>query len=106
MPGAEPRQWLSRTLMVEMEAYRSAARTPDERVMALVMTAAAMDWEQAQGPDDARKAMDHLVGLQRHATARRRSRRINYDRLLARGMSITSFIGGAVAIWQGVLELR
>lgn len=105
MNAPDPRLWLSRTMMVEIGEYQAMARSPGDRVLAVALAAATLDWGRAAGPEDARKAMEHLVEMHDRVAARLRPWWLDYDRLIARGVAATTFAGGAIAVVEGVRAL-
>ncbi len=100
----DARDQLSRTICVEIDAYRAAANNSDD-ILTITMVAAAQEYRDAENFDDRFKALQMLADLNTKVSNRLKPWWLDYEKLVARGISLISLLAGAVALFKAAQTL-
>ncbi len=99
------RDRLSTTICVEIDAYRVAAAGAGDDILTITMVAAAQEYRDAETTSDRIKALQMLTDLNAKISNRLKPWWLDYETLVARGISLISLIAGAVALYQAIQKL-
>ncbi len=99
------RDQLSTTICIEIDAYRAAAAGTGDDILTITMVAAAQEYRDADSTDDRIKALQMLTDLNAKISSRLKPWWLDYEKLVARGISLISLLAGAVALFKAAQTL-
>ncbi|MEO1556742.1 MAG: serine/threonine-protein kinase [Pseudomonadota bacterium] len=102
-PDARAR--LSETICIEIDTVRQAAANAGEEFLTVTMVALAKEYADAETSEERFKALEMLNDLQIKIARRIQPWWLDYETLIARGISLTSLIAGAVALFEAYTRL-
>ncbi|MEL6681625.1 MAG: serine/threonine-protein kinase [Pseudomonadota bacterium] len=104
---AEPdaRSQLTKTILVEIDAYHAAAGSEPDRMLTVTMVALAKEYADAETSDARMRALSMLHDLHSKVATRLRPWWLDYETLVARGISLTGLGAGLIALFEGVQRL-
>ncbi len=103
--GDDARDQLSKTICMEIDAYRLAAAGSGDDILTITMVAVAQEYRDAESSDDRIKALQMLADLNAKISSRLKPWWLDYEKLVARGISLVSLGAGAVALFQAIQTL-
>ncbi|WP_316772693.1 serine/threonine-protein kinase [Sedimentitalea todarodis] len=102
-PDAHDR--LAETICLRIDAYRQAAGRAAEDMLTVTMVALAKEYAEADSADERFRALQMLNELHGKVANTLKPWWMQYENLIARGLSLTALVAGLVAAIEGVRGL-
>ncbi|TDT77559.1 serine/threonine protein kinase [Litoreibacter halocynthiae] len=103
--GPDARDRLSETICFQIDAYHEAAGQGPDQMLTLTMVALAKEYADADNADQRLKALQMLHDLHGKVAGRLKPWWLDYETLMARGLSLSSLAAGSLVVIEGLQRL-